>query len=365
MKDMLTKLYLKAKSVTGNLSFSADEVAQFLGGRVIGDGKLRIRGMESREFASDGDITFALSETDLVSAASSRAICIITTIEKEKYPKTVILVGDIKKALTVMYNAMLEVMPPSKGVVHSSAVVAGSAKLGKDVTVGPNAVIDERAVIGDNTVIGANSYIGSDVIMGRSCRICSNATLYARTKLGDKVILHSGVVLGADGFGYVPKGDKIYKVPQLGNVILGDNVEIGANTCIDRGTFDRTEIGSGTKIDNLVQIGHNVKLGKNVLVAAQVGIAGSAVVGDNVMMGGQVGIADHTTIGDNVKLGAKAGISGKVQPGKVLLGYPSRDVTETRHVYSVMTVLLKYRRELKKFLRALPKIDANGEGNKE
>jgi UDP-3-O-[3-hydroxymyristoyl] glucosamine N-acyltransferase len=354
MKDLLTKLYLKAKTATGNVSFSADEVAQFLGGRVIGNGKLRITGMEHKDFTSEGDVTFALTEEDLDKISSSSASCVLTTIEREKYPKTAILVGDIKKALTIMYNAMLEVMPPQKGTVHASSVVAESAKLGRDVSVGPNAVIDDRAVVGDNTSIGANCYVGKDAVIGCSCRISPNVTIYSRTKIGDKVIIHAGTVLGADGFGYVPKGEKIYKVPQMGRVIIADGVEVGANSCIDRGTFTSTEIGPGTKIDNLVQIAHNVKLGKNVLIASQTGIAGSTVVGDNVMMGGQVGVSDHAVIGNNVKLAAKSGISGKVNEGKVMFGYPARDAAETKHMYGLMTVLLKYRRELKSFLRKMP-----------
>jgi UDP-3-O-[3-hydroxymyristoyl] glucosamine N-acyltransferase len=362
MKDILTKLYLKAKTSTGNLSFSADEVAKFLGGRVIGDGKTRIKGIESREFASEGDITYALTAEEIESISGSRASCVLTTIEKEKYSKTVILVDDIKKALTIMYNAMLEVMPPAKGNVHQSAVVASSAKLGKDVTVGPNAVIEEGVKIGDNTVISANCYIGRDVIMGRCCQIFPNVTIYGRTKLGEKVIVHSSTVLGSDGFGYVPKGDKIYKVPQMGNVIVGDNVEIGANSCIDRGTFTYTEIGDGTKIDNLVQIAHNVRLGKNVLIASQTGIAGSTVVGDNVMMGGQVGIADHAVIGKDVKLAAKSGISGRVAPGRIMFGYPARDAAETKQMYGLMSTLFRYRLELKRFLRGLPKADPEKDG---
>ena len=365
MKDMLTKLYLKAKTVTGNLSFSADEVAQFLGGKVIGDGKTRISGIENREFAKEGDITFATTEEELESISSSGATCVLTTIEKVKYQKTAILVGDIKKALTIMYNAMLEVMPPAKGVVHESALVAASAKIGKDVTIGPNSVIEDRVVIGDNTVIAANCHIGKDVVTGKMCRLFPNVTLYSRTKMGDKVIIHSGTVIGADGFGYVPKGDKIYKVPQMGNVVIGDDVEIGANSCIDRGTFTKTEIGSGTKIDNLVQIAHNVKLGKNVLIASQTGIAGSTVVGDNVMMGGQVGVSDHAVIGKDVKLAAKSGISGRVQPGKIMFGYPARDAAETKHLYGLMTTLLKYRREIMRLLRAMPKEGAEAGKNPE
>lgn len=360
MKDMLTKLYLKAKTVTGNLSFSADEVAQFLGARVIGDGKVRIRGMEDRDFASEGDLTFAVTEPELDYALAGKASCVITTIEKPKYSKTVILVGDIKKALTIMYNAMLEVLPPPKGSVHPSAVVASSARLGKDVTVGPGAVIDERSVIGDNSIIDANCYVGKDVIIGRLVRLFPNVTVYPRTKMGEKVTVHSGTILGADGFGYVPKGDKIYKVPQMGRVIIGDNVEIGANSCIDRGTFTSTEIGSGTKIDNLVQIAHNVKLGKNVLIASQTGIAGSTIVGDNVMMGGQVGVSDHAVIGKDVKLAAKSGISGRVGEGKIMFGYPARDAAETKQMYGLMTVLLNYRLELKRFLRGLPKAGPGG-----
>lgn len=365
MKDMLTKLYLKAKTVTGNLSFSVDEVAQFLGGKVVGSGKLRITGMDDKEFASEGDVTFAVTEEDLEKIPSSKASCFITTIKKDKYPKTAILVGDIKKALTIMYNAMIEMLPPEKGEVHRSAFVAPSASLGKDVTVGPNAVVEERAVIGDNSVISANSYIGKDVTIGRCCRVFPNVTVYARTKMGDRVTIHSGTVLGADGFGYVPKGDKIYKVPQMGKVIIGDGVEIGANSCIDRGTFTNTEIGPGTKIDNLVQIAHNVKIGKNVLIASQTGIAGSTLVGDNVMMGGQVGVADHAVIGKDVKLAAKSGISGRVQDGQIMFGYPARNAAETKQMYGLMTVLLKYRLEIKRLLRKMSKTGTDSTSDQE
>ncbi len=355
MKEMLAKMYMKTMAASGNLSFSAEEVAGFLGGRVIGDGKVRIRGMESLDFAGEGDITFAFTEDDLMAVSRKRASCAVTTLEKEKYPLTVIRVDDIKKAMTIMYNAMLEVMPPPRGEVHPSAIVADSAKIGKNVTIGPHAVVEERAVLGDNAFIGANCYVGSDVVVGRASRINPNVTIYERTVMGEKVIVHSGTVIGADGFGYVPKGDKIYKVPQMGNVVIGDNVEIGANSCLDRGTFARTEIGPGTKIDNLVQIAHNVKIGRNVLIAAQTGIAGSTVVGDNVMMGGQVGISDHVTIGKDVKLAAKSGISGRVQDGKTLFGYPAREAAQTKQWYALTTVLLKYRRELVYFLRSLPK----------
>jgi UDP-3-O-[3-hydroxymyristoyl] glucosamine N-acyltransferase len=178
--------------------------------------------------------------------------------------------------------------------------------------------------------------------------------VYDYTAFGDRVTVHSGSVIGADGFGYVPKEGKIYKVPQMGNVVIEDDCEIGANSCIDRGTFASTVIGKGTKIDNLVQVAHNVKLGRNVLIAGQTGLSGSVSVGDNTMIGGQVGVADHVRIGNNVKLGAKAGVSGTVEDNKVLLRNPARDPLKTRKLDGILSLLVKNAKKVKTFIRNLP-----------
>lgn len=352
--NILAKLYVKARTATGGAMFTAGEVAKFVGGELIGDAKTSITGMSAYSFAKEGDITFALSEGDLEPSAKSKASCVVTTFETKDYPKTVIRVEDMKKIMTVLYNAMLEFAPTPKGEVHKTAIISEKSSLGKNVAVGPYAIVEEDVRIGDNTQIGANSYIGKNVTIGSSCQLFPGVTLYEETILGDNVIVHTGTVIGSDGFGYVPKGDKIYKVPQIGNVIVGNNVEIGSNTSIDRGTFAQTVIGENTKIDNLVQIAHNVRIGKNVLIAAQTGIAGSTVIGDRTMMGGNVGVADHVTVGKDVKIGAKTGVHGNVREGKTIFGYPYRDAREARKLHGLLTTLIKYSYRLRKFVRTLP-----------
>ncbi|MEA3489825.1 MAG: UDP-3-O-(3-hydroxymyristoyl)glucosamine N-acyltransferase [Candidatus Omnitrophota bacterium] len=334
--------------------FTVNDIVKFTGGTVIGDGKVPISGISSCVFAEEGDITFAQDDKGLEEAKKSNASCVITTAETENYPKTVLRVDDLKKALTMLYNAMLELSPPKKGDIHPSAVIAESARLGDNVSIGPYAVIEEDAFISDNAAIGANCFIGNGVTVGRNARVYPNVVLYEHTVLGNDVTIHAGTVIGADGFGYIPKDGKIYKVPQMGNVIIEDGVEIGANVCIDRGTFDKTVIEKGSKIDNLVQIAHNVKLGKNVLIAAFSGVAGSVTIGENTMIGGQVGIAEHVNIGKNVKLGARAGVSGTVEDGKVLLRNPARSPSDVRKLDGLLCLLIKHSDKFKAFLRKLP-----------
>ncbi|MBD3427169.1 MAG: UDP-3-O-(3-hydroxymyristoyl)glucosamine N-acyltransferase [Candidatus Omnitrophica bacterium] len=354
MKKILTNLYMKAKTMSGDLSLSANEIATFLGGSVKGDGGVRIKDISSITFSREGDITFASDGEELDAACKSPASCVLTTVAKDSYPKTVILVDDLKRALTMMYNAMLEIKPPEKGSVHPTAVVSESARLGKNVAVGPYSVIGDNSRIGDNCVIGSGCSIGREVTVGELSHIYPNVVIYDQTVMGRKVIVHSGSVIGSDGFGYVPKDGKIYKVPQMGNVIIEDNVEIGANTCIDRGTFTTTVVGDSTKIDNLVQVAHNTRIARNVLIAGQCGIAGSCEIGEGTMMGGNAGIADHSKVGSNVKIGAKTGVTGRVADGKTVFGYPHREAEDARKLYGLMSLFLRHMKKFKRFIRSLP-----------
>ncbi|MFC1479913.1 UDP-3-O-(3-hydroxymyristoyl)glucosamine N-acyltransferase [Candidatus Omnitrophota bacterium] len=333
---------------------TVDEIARLVGGTVVGDGKTQIKGMAPIAIAAEGDMTFALDEEGLRQAGKSAASCVLATDEVQNHSKTILRVGDIKLAMTVLYNAMLEMAPPKKGVIHPSAIIAESAALGNNVSVGPGAVIGENTQIGDDASIGANCVIGKKVSMGQRTCLYPNVTVYDYTVIGNKVIIHSGAVIGSDGFGYVPKDGKVYKVPQMGNVLIEDDVEIGANACIDRGTFAKTVIGRGTKIDNQVQIAHNIRIGNNVLIAAQTGIAGSATVGDNTMMGGQVGVADHVNIGKDVKIGAKTGVHGHIKDNRVIFGYPFREAVDARKVHALLSLLLKNARKFRTLLRNLP-----------
>lgn len=333
---------------------SVKDISGIVGGKVIGDGKVMVKGIAMASIAGEGDLTFAMDEAGLKDAAESRAACVLTTAETGDFPKTILQVRDMKLAMTVIYNALLETRPPEEGKIHPSAVVYDSVSIGRSVSIGPNAVIGEASGIGDNSSVGAGCVIGKNVLIGHGTRLYPNVTIYDNTVIGNGVGIHAGAVIGADGFGYMPKDGKIYKVPQMGNVVIEDNVEIGANTCVDRGTFSTTVIGAGTKIDNNVQIAHNVRLGRNVIIAAQTGIAGSTVVGENTMIGGMVGIADHVTIGRNVKIGAKTGVTGNLRDNEVVFGYPHRAAAEARKLHGLLSVLMKYSGRLRKFLRTLP-----------
>ena len=330
---------------------TVSQLAKLVDGVVEGDGSAVITGFSPVSSAKSGDITFALSEKDFIAAMTTLASCVLTTMEAPKLPKTLLRIKDPKTAITILYNAMTEMAPPSKGSIHPTALVSDKAVLGKNVSVGPHAVVEDGAEIGDNSIVGANSVIGKGVRVGSGAKIHPNVTIYDGIKIGSKVIIHSGAVIGADGFGFIPKDGKNYKVPQMGIVVIEDEVEIGANACIDRATFGETVISGGSKIDNLVQIAHNVKIGRNGLIAAQTGIAGSAVVGENVMMGGQVGVADHAKIGKNVKFAAKSGISGRVPDDSILFGYPARNAQESRKLNALLTLFVKHSTRIKRIIR--------------
>ncbi len=330
------------------------EAAKLVNGTVVGNGEITVKGMEAYDVAEEGDITFALDEAELELAGKSKASCVFTTLSVENYSKTILKVPDMKLAITILYNALLETEIPAKCFIHSRASIAESAILGKNVSIGFNVMVGDNVRIGDNTVIDANCVVGKNVTIGKGSRFYPNVTIYDNMVIGNKVRVHSGSVIGADGFGYMPVDGKIYKIPQLGKVEIEDDVEIGANVCIDKGMFVSTVIGAGTKIDNQVQIAHNTKLGKNVLIAAQGGIAGSTTVGDNTVIGGQVGITDHVNVGKNVKIGARTAVLSSVEDNKTVFGYPHREASDAKRLYALLSLLLKNSRKFRAFLRKLP-----------
>lgn len=333
---------------------SVNDLSGMVSGEVIGDGTIIVNNLAAASIAGEKDLTFAFDETSLKAAAESKAAGVLTAAEVVDFPKTVLKVEDIKLALTILYNALIEMRPPGDGSIHPSAVICDSVSIGKNVTVGANAVIGEGARIGDESAVGAGCVIGKNVTIGEKTCIYPNAVIYDNIIVGNRVRIHAGVVIGSDGFGYMPINGKTFKVPQMGTVIIEDGVEIGANTSVDRGTFSTTVIGAGTKIDNNAQIAHNVRLGKNVLIAALTGIGGSTVVGDNTMMGGMVGVSDHLTIGKNVKMGARTGVTGSVRDNTTVFGYPHREAEQARKLHGLLTVLVKNSRKLRRFLRTLP-----------
>ena len=292
------------------MTFTLAEIASIAGGESTGDPTLVISGVASLAEATQGEITFFANPRYLSALRKTGASAVfVPTNFTEAIQPARIRVANPEKAFE---QIALKFAPPPvryEPLIHPSAVIAADAKLGARVSIQPHAVIEPGVTIGDDTVIGAGSYIGHGCIIGPGCLIYARATIRERTQIGARVIIHSGVVLGADGFGFEIKDGRQHKIPQIGIVQIDDDVEIGANTTIDRARFGRTWIREGAKIDNLVQIAHNVVVGKHAVIASQAGIAGSSKIGDYVMIGGQAGITGHIELGDRTIVGAKTGVS--------------------------------------------------------
>lgn len=330
--------------------------------------------------SDENTLALALGEEEIENLAKSKAkaalvplgvgIDGITTIEVER-PRLAMM-----KLLHMFYQE-----PKTQAGVHPSAVVDPSAKLGANVSIGPNVVISENAQIGDNTKIMANSYIGGGVKIGKDCFFHANVNIGDRVQLGDKVILHHGVVLGADGFSFVTENPdniekarqegtineanvehKIFKIPSIGAVKIGNNVEIGANTTIDRGTIENTVIGDDTKIDDQVMIGHNCKVGKGCMIVSQVGLAGSCVIGDRVVIAGQAGLADHLNIGNDSIITAKAGVTKSFPEKSIIIGIPA--VPRKEFIQQLKT-MKKAEDLIEKFKKYEPLLKAFEESTKE
>jgi UDP-3-O-[3-hydroxymyristoyl] glucosamine N-acyltransferase len=301
---------------------SLQDVAEFLRAQVIGDAAVELTGVSSIRSASPGDLVFVEAEKNLPLALESRASAIIAgDFAFAKTAKTAskpLLIAQQPRLAFARAAQFLSSTPKREPGVHPSAVVAPSAHLGKNVIVKERAVLAEGVKIGESTQIGAGCVIGANVTIGRDCELYPNVTIYPGARLGNRVIVHAGAVLGSDGFGYVrdQTTGRYEKFPQIGRLEIEDDVEIGANTTIDRGALEVTRIGRGTKIDNLVHIGHNCQIGEDVVIAAQAGFSGSIVVENNVVLGGQVGIGEYARIGEGVMLGGQGG----VLPKKILRG---------------------------------------------
>lgn len=311
------------------------ELADFLGCTLEGDGGVEISGVASPVSARPEDLIYVDSPAHLDRAVASAARCAVIAPGLSLPGKILLRASNPKLAFAQASDWLLPATPIAKGI-HPTAIIAESAKLAPGIAVGPFAVIEEGVQIGAGTEIGAFCFIGSCARLGEGCRLYPRVTLYAGAKLRNRVVLHSGSVVGSDGFGYVAEGGKRRKFPQVGEIEIQDDVEIGANATIDRGSLGRTEIGAGTKLDNLVHVAHNVDIGENTVIAAQTGISGSSVIGKNVAMGGQVGVADHCEIQDNAVIGAQAGIpTGKiVRARQVMWGTPARPLDKFKKQFA-------------------------------
>lgn len=335
------------------LTFTVNELAAAVGGKVIGDGELIIRGIKGIAEAGPAEITFLANPKYKPALASTRAAAIIAgegVAAEAKGVNPQLTFIEVKKPYVAFAKVLGMFTPPRQFPrgISPLAVVAPNARLGADVAVGPYAVLEEGVVVGDGTVIGPGVFIGKDSTIGAGCLIYANVSIREGVKIGDRCIIHHGAVIGSDGFGFATDDGVHIKIPQVGGVIIEDDVEVGANTTIDRGTMGDTRIGRGTKIDNLVQIAHNVQIGEGTLIAAQTGIAGSTVVGKYCVFGGQVGVVGHITIGDHAVLAAQAGVSKSVPAGETYFGYPARPIMEVKKNEARISLLEKLYARVKK-----------------
>ena len=307
------------------MNISLNELATLVGGKVVGDGSIRIAALSSIDDIKTGTLVFAEGDDKLTFAQSSDAAAILVNTDVTQSNKALIQVAEPFKA----FIALLHYFNPPKPIVpgiHSTAVIANDVQVGQDVFIGPYVVIESGSHIGNHCVLKSHIHIGSNVRIGDNTTIHSQVTVYDNTQIGERVRIHSSSVIGSDGFGYSFIGGKHLKVPHVGQVVIGDDVEIGANTAIDRATMGATVIGEGTKIDNLVQVAHSVKLGKHNILCGFTGIAGSSQTGDHVIFAANVGVSDHVTIGHGVVLGARTGVppNKHLKEGTVYFGSPAR-----------------------------------------
>ena len=311
------------------MEFSAKQIAEFIGGRVEGNEDAKVHTFAKIEEGQPGAISFLSNPkyTHYLYETKSSIVLVNEDLDLEsQVESTLIRVKNAYEAVAKLLQ-LYESMKPKKTGIDPQASVSASATIGKDVYIGPFAVIGDGAVVGDGTQIYPHVVIGDGVKVGDGCLFYPNVTIYQGCKIGNNVTIHAGTVIGADGFGFAPNVEGYEKIPQIGIVIIEDNVEIGANTCIDRSTMGQTIIHKGVKLDNLIQIAHNCEVGENTVMSAQVGLAGSTKVGSWCMFGGQVGLAGHITIGDHVNLGAQSGVPSSIKPNQTLIGTPPMEPT--------------------------------------
>ncbi len=320
-------------------SYTLTELAALVGGRVAGDGGILISGVAAIRDAVAGEITLFAEEKYRAHLSSTPASAVIRKGDCECEIASVVTDKPYLafiKILELFSRSTDAVVPPG---AHESAVVDATARVGVEASIGPFCRVGRGVRIGARSRILFGTFVGDRAVVGEDCLVYPNVTIREDCEIGDRVILHPGVVIGADGFGYIWDGMRHVKVPQIGRVVIEDDVEIGANAAVDRATAGVTRICRGTKIDNFVQVGHNCVVGKNSIIAGQTGLAGSTIVGEGVIIGGQAGFMGHIEIGDGARIAAQAGVTHSLPPGATVSGYPARDHRLARRIYAYTTRL--------------------------
>lgn len=334
------------------------QIAERVGGSVEGDGRVSIAGLAGLQEAKPGDLSFlANPRYGRLMIITQASAVVVSRDWTGACPAALIRVENPDEAF-VRAACLLAPPPPAAAPgIHPSAIVAPGVELGADVSIGPYCVIERGARIGARCIIGAGCYLGEGTVLGENCRLYPHVSTREYTRIGARAIIHNGAVIGSDGFGYFQKGRKWEKIPQVGVVEIGDDVEIGANATIDRARFGKTVIGNGVKIDNLVQIAHNCRIGDNTALAAQVGIAGSATVGANVQLGGQAGVVGHLTVGDFSVVGGQAGVTKDVPPRTFVSGYPAMPHEKAKEIHAHVMRLPALKERVAEMERRLARLE--------
>jgi UDP-3-O-[3-hydroxymyristoyl] glucosamine N-acyltransferase len=333
-------------------ALTAASIADLVGGKLVGDGDVVVEAIAPLDRAGARDLSFFAKERYASQFAESRVgvVLIAPELATAEGPATTRIIVERP------HEALLRVMPrlyresAATPGIHPTARIGRGAQLGTGVSIGAGAVLGAGCSIGDSTILSANVVIGDGVEIGAKCKLFPNVVVYSGSRLGDRVAIHGGAVIGSDGFGYVYRDNAHQKIPHVGRCIIENDVEVGANTTIDRGSISDTVIGAGTKIDNLVQIAHNVRIGRLCLIVAQAGIAGSTVLEDGVVIGGQVGLAGHITIGKGARVAAQGGAFGDIPAGETWSGYPARPHKEALRAQAALFKLSKIMRPLERLL---------------
>jgi UDP-3-O-[3-hydroxymyristoyl] glucosamine N-acyltransferase len=337
---------------------SADDIARLVKGELIGDGGLVVSGFAGIKEAKNNELTFLSNLKYEPLLLDTQAGVILVPRQISCPGKTIIRVDNPSLSFTLALNYLLKGAPDYKPHgIHPTAVIAPGAKLASDVAVGAHTVIEDGAMIAEGCVLYAHCYVGHDTRLGQDCLIYPQVVLREKVVLGNRVIIHSGTVIGSDGYGYVTVDGKHMKIPQVGTVLIEDDVEIGANVAVDRARFDKTIIGEGTKIDNLVHIAHNVIIGKHCLIVGQVGISGSTRIGNHVILAGQAGIVGHLEIGDGAIVAAQSGVSRSIKAGEQVFGTPAHPMKVALKNNAHVQRLDKYVERIKNLEERIDKLE--------
>lgn len=334
------------------------EIAHLIDGEVIGDDAVLITGVSGIQEARPGDLTFLANPRYLPLLNKTAASAIVTSREIESATKPIIRTDNPSLAFAKIVSSLMPLHIKHPRGIHPSAVMGKDVSLGKNVSIGPYSVIEDHVCIGDNAIVYSGCFVGSDSQIGDDTLIYPNVSIREHISIGSRVIIHSGTVIGSDGFGFVTVNEAHQKIPQLGVVVIEDDVEIGANVAIDRARFEKTVIGKGTKIDNLVHIAHNVIIGENSLIVAQVGISGSTTIGRNVILAGQVGLVGHISVGDNAVIMAQSGVNKSVPQGATFWGYPAKPAETARKVNACVQNLPKLYEHVNELRKKIEELEA-------